>query len=196
MIRLLHWIAAIPFVYNLIQHMAGIKRLEQQIRQLIADVPQAGLIVDVGGGTGIWRTLWTHPQARYVCVDLDPQKLEGYVLAHQDPALLADASRLPFADNSIDKLMYIFIWHHLDEETFIRALLEAKRTLKSGGHLIVMEPVWDPFRWAGRMLWALDRGSYPRTHNALLQIVGEHFTPFHTQSYAIYHRYLLGVFVK
>jgi SAM-dependent methyltransferase len=48
----------------------------------------------------------------------------------------ADATHLPFADESFDAAMLVSMLHHVDEPA--RALAEAKRLLRPGGRLAVM----------------------------------------------------------
>ncbi len=50
--------------------------------------------------------------------------------------LHADMFKMPFKDNSFDKVVTMRVWNHLDREDLIRAINESKRVLKDGGYLI------------------------------------------------------------
>src|SRR5690242_3708582 len=50
----------------------------------------------------------------------------------------ADAARLPFADGSFDAVLFRDLLHHLPDRA--RALDEARRVLKPGGRLTLVEP--------------------------------------------------------
>ena len=50
--------------------------------------------------------------------------------------LEADMFKLPFSDNSFDKIITMRVWTHLNEDDLRLALKESKRVLKSGGILV------------------------------------------------------------
>ncbi len=50
--------------------------------------------------------------------------------------LEADMFKLPFGDNSFDKIITMRVWDHLNEDDLRLALKESKRVLKSGGILV------------------------------------------------------------
>jgi len=49
---------------------------------------------------------------------------------------------------------------------------------------------------AGRMLWRLDRGSYPRTEEDLRERVESRFKIIHWEKSAIYYEYVFGIGVR
>lgn len=65
--------------------------------------------------------------------------------------------------------------------------------LRLGGRLIVLDPIWDNSPLAGRILWALDRGSFPKESHQLRQWVGADFSILTTETFQIWHRYHLVV---
>src|SRR5829696_4659526 len=103
--RLVHRIAAQPIAYDLIQRAAGVGRVHERLAAVFRRLNPRGLMLDVGGGTGISRFLWDG-RGRYVCLDFDPLKLRGY--RDKFPAgdaVLADATSLPLADGSVDLVL-------------------------------------------------------------------------------------------
>src|SRR4051794_7128225 len=103
--RLLHNLVARPFVYDLCQTAVGAKTVRRRLAAPVAPHPDARMVLDIGGGPGAAMAMWS-PASRYVCLDIDPQKLSGY--ATNNPgglALLADATDLPIADAGVDAVV-------------------------------------------------------------------------------------------
>ena len=50
--------------------------------------------------------------------------------------IYADMFKLPFKDNSFDKVIIMRVWTHLNEEDLRKAIKEVKRVLKTSGYLI------------------------------------------------------------
>ena len=71
-----HNAAARPWVYNLIQRLAGQRQVLQRMSRQTATIC-AETVVDVGGGTGASRRLWP-AGCRYICLDIELPKLEGF----------------------------------------------------------------------------------------------------------------------
>src|SRR4051794_32867943 len=111
--RLAHRIAANPLVYEMIQRTAGVKRVHARLAAEVARLDRRGLMLDLGGGTGIGRFLW-EGRGRYVCLDLDGQKLAGFRRKYRDEwAVLGDATRAGFAGGCADLVLCTFLTHHL-----------------------------------------------------------------------------------
>jgi hypothetical protein len=51
-------------------------------------------------------------------------------------------------------------------------------------------------RVVGRILWRLDRGSYPRTAETLRRVFSQHVKIAHWERFAIHHEYVFGVGVR
>lgn len=62
----------------------------------------------------------------------------------------AMAEKLPFKDNTIDRIINVFMLHHLRYEMKVIALKEMHRVLKKGGVLIVVDPA-KPHNLLGRI---------------------------------------------
>lgn len=195
LLDILHKVAAHPWIYDLIQTAAGqkinLKRIKENVSCSILDV-----IADVGGGTGATRSLWPE-QCRYICLDIEMPKLRGFRLKHKSGlGVLGDATRMPFGDACADLVVCMAVVHHLTDSMFDQLLQEAFRVLKTGGRVVLLDPVLNPKRWAGMVLWKLDRGSNPRTANELKSRLASRFEIAHWENYAVYHEYVLGIGVK
>jgi len=92
--------------------------------------------------------------------------------------------------------MCMAIMHHLTDTMMDQVFEEALRVLRVGGQLILLDAVINRGRWVGRILWRLDRGSYPRTAEELRKNLEGRFKIIHWENFAIYHEYILGIGVR
>jgi SAM-dependent methyltransferase len=190
-IKVLHRLAAQPRIYDLIQSAAGVAELNRRLARRIEKIGRVDWVLDVGGGTGREAELW--PGSQYLCLDNDPLKLKGFMRKNPTGiAVLADASRLPIRSHSVDVLLCKNMSHHLPDEIFEAFLSEGARVLKPDGHFLYMDPIWAPRRRRGRFLWALDRGSHPRSEETLRTLIGQRFQLQEWERFAIYHEYVLA----
>ena len=190
-----HKIAAHPWVYDRIQLLAGREEvLKRMLRQTVALRPDT--VVDVGGGTGTGRRLWPSG-CRYVCLDIEMPKLHGF--RSKDPhglAVISDATHMSIATGSADVVMCVGVMHHLTDTMIDLVIEDSLRILRVGGQLILLDAVLNRQRWAGRILWRLDRGSYPRTDEELRKKLESKFKIIHWEKFAVYHEYIFGIGVR
>ena len=187
-----HKMAAHPWIYDRIQILAGREQVVQRmLRQTVA--LRAETVVDVGGGTGTGRRLWP-AGCRYVCLDIEMPKLYGF--RSKDPhglAVLSDATHMSIAAGSADVVMCVGVTHHLTDTMIDLVFQESLRILRVGGKLILLDAVLDCHRWMGRILWRLDRGSYPRTEEDLRVKLESRFKIIYWEKFAVYHEYVFGI---
>lgn len=195
MIKVLQNIAAHPWVYDQTQTLAGQKKNLKRISQQTAGM-RAETVVDVGGGTGASRKLWP-AECRYVCLDIEMPKLKGFRSKVPDGfAVLSDAARMPIATESADVVICMALVHHLPDVVLDQVFAEVERVLKSDGKLILLDPILNRKRWIGRLLWRLDRGSFPRSAKELRERLELRYKIIHWEKFAIYHEYVLGIAVR
>jgi predicted SAM-dependent methyltransferase len=103
---------------------------------------------------------------------------------------------MSIATESADAVLCIAVVHHLTDAMLEQMLDETLRVLRVGGHLILLDPVMNRERWAGRVLWSLDRGSHPRTAEELRKKLEGKFQIVHWEKYAVYHEYVFGIGVR
>lgn len=193
--KILHRIVAIPFIYDLLQMAVGAKIIRTRLKQRLTHIAQNALVVDIGGGTGLNRTLFG--DIDYICLDNDPVKLKGFSQKMVDgEAILGDATQMPIESACVDVVICSFVVHHLPDEVFPKFVQESLRILKPTGKLVILDPVWAPKRLAGRLLWKYDRGSYPRTAQTLHETLSRYGKQTHWEEFAIFHRYIIGIFQK
>src|SRR5262245_49456493 len=117
-------------------------------RQLIAQAElQPGQhVLEIGCGTGsvlaLVRSL--HPSVYVVRLAPDPKALAGArrKVEQSGRAVQLDrgfADELPYPDQSYDRVLSAFMLHHLAREEKVRTLAEARRVLKPGGSLHIVD---------------------------------------------------------
>jgi ubiquinone/menaquinone biosynthesis C-methylase UbiE len=188
----LHRLVARPAVYDLCQLAAGAGEVRRRLRRRIAPFRNARMVLDVGGGTGALRSLWPR-STRYICLDIDPVKLQGYRAKHPSGlALVADATRIPLADQSVDAIVCSSVTHHLRDQSLNHLVEECARVLKPSARFFLVDALWKPSRLAGRLLWKYDRGSHPRNADHLRSSVTRHFEIEHWEEFAVWHGYFIA----
>ncbi|MES2863728.1 MAG: class I SAM-dependent methyltransferase [Bacteroidota bacterium] len=82
------------------------------------------------------------PNCNIQGVDIDPKiksiaeyKLNKFGI--DAPLFLYDGNKLPFEDNSFDKVYSSLVFHQLDKTTKLKCLIEINRILKPNGELII-----------------------------------------------------------
>lgn len=109
--------------------------------------PQARLVLDLGGGTGLAASALP---GRCIIV-LDPS---AAMLGHASGSrLLADGGRIPCPDAAFDAVLCCDVLHHTADPAAL--LAEAARVLRRGGRLVVRD--FDPRRRRARLLLAGER---------------------------------------
>jgi ubiquinone/menaquinone biosynthesis C-methylase UbiE len=130
--------------------------LREMRRQTLAGA--SGRTVDVGAGTGVNIGLFPAAVSELVLAEPDPHmfkklrpKLEG--AGKEVSAIEAPAERLPFADDSVDTVVFTLVLCTVPNP--VAALAEAARVLKTGGKLLFVEHVRsqhpDLARWQDRL---------------------------------------------
>ena len=101
----------------------------------------AGLrLLDLATGVGAMATrlLRAMPSLKLVGVDLSPTQLAAARRHHPEVTTLrADATRLPFADDTFDRVHCSWLLEHVP--TPVPIVQEVRRVLKPGGHCVFIE---------------------------------------------------------
>lgn len=195
MLQLLHRLASNGRVYDWTQRLAGAREVDRKLATWIA-ASDCAYILDLGGGTGRVNAL-APAGSRYICLDMEHPKLRQFLVTHpRGHAIMADATRVPVSDNTIQLVTCVAVSHHLQTGEFSSLLREARRVLTSTGRFVFLDAVSNPGRWQSRLLWSLDRGGYPKTSEQLLACVSEQFSIVHAERFSVHHDYLLTVATK
>ncbi len=121
--------------------------IDDELDVLAAWVPLAGQdIVELGcGAAALARALLArHPDARVTGLEVD-ERQHSKNLAQPQAGLqfvAAGAQDIPFPDASFDLALMLKSLHHVPMPQMAKALAEAARVLRPGGHLYVSEPVY------------------------------------------------------
>ncbi|MDX1413961.1 MAG: class I SAM-dependent methyltransferase [Candidatus Promineifilaceae bacterium] len=101
-------------------------------------LPAAGVLLDVGGGTGrVTSQLRPYVDSVIIC-DVSPKMLaQARVKGLTSPAA-AEAEILPFAAESFERVLVVDAFHHFIDQQ--QAIIELARILKPGGRLVIEEP--------------------------------------------------------
>lgn len=103
-------------------------------------LPVAGNVLEIGGGSGAMAEAIArvHPQVHLTTTDADPAMVKAAQrrLARLPTAQArrADATRLPFNDQSFDMVLSFLMLHHVIE--WEHAVTEAARVLRPGGSFV------------------------------------------------------------
>lgn len=161
------------WAYELAQRFSGSDELKKIFHQeVFSHSANRGVVLDVGGGTGLYRSICP-PTWKYQCLDFDCAKIHGFKRRHRrDQAIQGSAMGLPFADETFDLCLMIFVAHHLSPADLQAALREITRVLRQNGRLFLADPVWNPGNWRGRCLWALDQGAHKKSALELSGLIG------------------------
>lgn len=122
------------------------------LRRFIGDAPGAA-VAEVGCGTGHWLADLSDRRFRLLAgLDLSRRMLEqAQITAPKALLVRGTASRLPWADESFDRVFCVNALHHFpDKPAFIS---ECRRVLRSGGGLLTIG--LDPHRGDDRW-WVYD----------------------------------------
>jgi SAM-dependent methyltransferase len=185
-IRVLHWIAAFPWAYNLIQRLAGREEGHRRMRPYLAQT--AGCtVLEVGAGTGDWAAVLPST-ARYFWFDNDPKKLRGFRARGTTAlAVLGDAARMCLKDKSVGWALCFAMSHHLKDDELRMFLCSLAKVSRKG--MIFFDGLRSEGFWISELLWKYDRGAYPRRLESLRPFIEEFFDIEKEEQFAVYHNY-------
>jgi SAM-dependent methyltransferase len=186
-IRLLHGLAAQPWLYDRLQDAAGGRAVRARVRRRLGDV-RGATVLDIGAGTGALAQELPR-DATYLWLDHDPAKLDGFLKRRNGVAgVLADATRMPLRDAAVDYAVCVNVAHHLDDVELGQLLIEARRA--AGNVVVLVDAIATP-RLRSRLLWRYDRGAKPRTLSHLVDAVRAVFDMVAVERFRIHHEYVL-----
>lgn len=120
------------------------------------ELEEGSKLVDIGCGRGFYlkalKKFW--PKLKITGVDLNEKYLEETernLVGLRVKLIKANAEKLPFADNSFDRIIVSEVLEHVSDDR--KALAEIHRVLKPAGIAMISVPnanyplLWDPLNW-------------------------------------------------
>ena len=129
-----------------------------RLRSLL-ELPVAGRVLDVGGGTGRVAQALRGLADEVVVVDESAAMLQQACLKGL-PAARGQAESLPFADGAFARILVVDAFHHLQDQQ--RAAAELLRVLAPSGRLVIEEPNVE--RASVRLLALAEKLALMRSH--------------------------------
>ncbi|MBC7187305.1 MAG: methyltransferase domain-containing protein [Calditrichaeota bacterium] len=120
-------------VYDRLIPVADLDALRAHLR-----LPCAGLLLDVGGGTGRISHRFASLVSGTVVVDRSLAMVRRARRAQRVWAVVADAARLPFRPTTFARVLVVDALHHFADQEL--AIAELAAVLCRGGRLVVEEP--------------------------------------------------------
>lgn len=134
----------LPF-YDVCTWLMGVNRIHRRLLELAAVEP-GHRVLEIGCGPGglVLRAQRMHPDAEVVGLDPDPLALTRARRKAGRAGLSVrfdqgKAGELPYPDESFDRVLSSFMFHHLDDGEKRRALAEVRRVLRPGGQLHLVD---------------------------------------------------------
>ncbi|MGA9399016.1 MAG: class I SAM-dependent methyltransferase [Anaerolineaceae bacterium] len=102
------------------------------------DLPEHGIILDIGGGTGRVASALTGVDRRVVVIDISAGMLLKVRGKTGIVPLMSDSAALPLPAGRIDRVIVVDALHHIQRQK--ETIDEIHRLLKPGGVAVVIEP--------------------------------------------------------
>jgi ubiquinone/menaquinone biosynthesis C-methylase UbiE len=180
---------ASPALYDAVQRAAGLEKLRRRLSPILRQL-DPGTLLDVGAGTGSFYGL-VPPHVKYVPLDVDRKKLDRLHEKHRDVVgIIASATALPFDDASFDYTLCTNVAHHLSDADLDLLVAELARVTRR--QLVFVDPL-RVNSLASRVLWSIDRGSYPRSYQGLAAKLTSRFASQQLETFTVLHTYVVFV---
>ena len=120
-----------------------------------AEISTSDVVLDLGCGTGLLCLEAALRCQRVIGLDYSSKMLERLRITAENAGLenvdcvRADMRCLPFDDSSVDVVVSCYALHHLTNDGKELAVAEAKRVLRPGGRLVVVDMMFG-LSWAAR----------------------------------------------
>lgn len=146
-------------------------RFRALIRKQVNPNPAEELL-DIGCGTGNYRSSFT---CKYSGIDINPDYIQTASANLEGRFRVMDATQLEFENNTFDHVISLATLHHLTDDQVMQMVKEAMRVCKPSGRVHILDavlPVTPNFTFK-RIIFQLDRGEFPRTHEHLWGLIGK-----------------------
>jgi ubiquinone/menaquinone biosynthesis C-methylase UbiE len=139
-------------LYDPFTRISGVRKIHEQLLDR-ADLRRGQKVLEIGTGTGNVLTALGRRRLGVEATGIDPdawalRKARRKAARRRLPIKYerAYAGELPLPDDSFDRILSSLMLHHLDDEERARALREARRVLRPGGELHIVDLTHMPRR--------------------------------------------------
>ena len=173
-----NYLADNPFFFTLLRKIIELNfHAEKGIIKKEFDLLSPKKILDIGCGTGEFSPLFRGHE--YTGIDISPRYINFAARVHTHGAFsVMDATQLQFPDQSFDYILVMAILHHLSNADVDKVLSEARRVLKPGGKLLIIEDAKiDELRnWFVKLTQRFDKGDFIRPPEQYRPLISRYFT--------------------
>lgn len=124
------------------------------------DLPVQGALLDAGGGTGRVAEVLRGFAGQIVVADLSMGMLRQGKSKGGLSSVGAESERLPFADNSFERVIMVDALHHVADQGI--TCMQLWRVLRPGGRLMILEP--DIHQFSVKMVAVFEKVALMRSH--------------------------------
>lgn len=140
------------------------------IREALARLPEAALVLDLGCGSGRVLARSRKPGSTAIAGDIDLSLLQRARARGATPLCIDFDADLPIQDSTLDGALIIDAIEHTESPHTVLGKLH--RALKPGGVLVVFTPPYDSHAWIAA----------EKAHNLLTRRRSDHISPFTRES--------------
>ena len=145
------------------------------IKNLINNLKIDARVLDLGCGTGEFSVYFQ--DFNYTGIDIE-QNYINYAKKNYDGNFeLMDASHMLFENNSLDLIVVLGVFHHINNKKCLQIFDEMNRVLKENGKIFIMEDVDVDSRldMLGNIIRKFDKGNYIRKKNEYFKLLKQKF---------------------
>lgn len=172
------WIANLPRDYETWPYQFQLRAKELDLLLQNARLPSSvDMTLEIGSGNGFQAVLLSTISVHVAATDLPNYDFATHTIGFEKARRLVNASGrkniyytgcsgavLPFADETFDIVFSAYVLEHLPAPDRAKAMQEARRVLKKGGHIITivpsfMERVYYPLIYYPTFLYSLFEGA-------------------------------------
>jgi len=139
-------------------HAIPLRLVEQFIRMI--ELPVAGKLLDVGGGTGRVAKVFIDQASQVVVADSSMGMLSQAKSKNGLGLICSQSESLPFPDEYFERVVMIDALHHVGDQKISAG--EIWRVVKPGGLVVILEP--DIRRFAVKLVAFFEKVLLMRSH--------------------------------
>jgi len=179
-----NFLADQPALFSLLRKIIELNfNKQKRIIKETFDFNDSKKVLDIGCGTGEFANLFS--KFDYYGIDISIKYIKYAAENNKGNFKVMDATKLEFPDNNFNYILIMAILHHLDDDRISKVLLEARRVLKPGGKILIMEDakIAKLENLAIKFFQKFDKGDFIRTPEQYNNIVKKYFVVSSKQAF-------------